>query len=288
MKSIINLFDWASELNNVIIDAIDRDLVLLENPVVSAQFDFPFKLDVTTAIICTSGEIAGSMNMKKSVSKAPCMITVLPDQILEYEGMSPDFKGYFIVMSKRFTDSLLLSIQERLPLMLSVNENPTVPLNDSELTNLIGYFHILQRTVRMINNPNRIEIVKHLIQAFFYSSGQEHHLPKTSKNQSKNEFYAEKYLMLVRENYKKERELEFYADKLCLSTKYLSKVIKDTTGICANEWINKYVVLEAKALLKSTNMTIQQISDELNFPSQSFFGKYFKRIVGVSPKSYRG
>ncbi|MDR0368520.1 MAG: helix-turn-helix domain-containing protein, partial [Bacteroidales bacterium] len=51
--------------------------------------------------------------------------------------------------------------------------------------------------------------------------------------------------------------------------------------------IDNYVVLEAKALLKSTNMTVQQISDELNFPSQSFFGKYFHRVVGVSPKEYR-
>jgi AraC-like DNA-binding protein len=55
----------------------------------------------------------------------------------------------------------------------------------------------------------------------------------------------------------------------------------------AKKWIDDYVIWETKALLKSTNMTVQQISDELNFPSQSFFGKYFKRLVGLSPLEYR-
>ncbi|KAA5414161.1 AraC family transcriptional regulator [Bacteroides cellulosilyticus] len=85
---------------------------------------------------------------------------------------------------------------------------------------------------------------------------------------------------------KKEKVL-YYADRLHLSAGYLSTIIKRVSGKTAAEWIDDYVTLEAKALLKSTNLTIQQISDELNFPSQSFFGKYFKRITGLSPKEYR-
>lgn len=95
------------------------------------------------------------------------------------------------------------------------------------------------------------------------------------------------FLKQVQLFHKKERRIDFYADKLQLSSKYLSQVIKNYSGKSAADWIDEYVVLEAKALLKSTNMTIQQISDELNFPSQSFFGKFFKRISGVSPKTYR-
>lgn len=87
--------------------------------------------------------------------------------------------------------------------------------------------------------------------------------------------------------YRKERKVLYYADKLHLSASYLSTVIKRVSGKTAAEWIDDYVILEAKALLKSTKLTIQQISDELNFSSQSFFGKYFKRITGLSPKEYR-
>lgn len=97
----------------------------------------------------------------------------------------------------------------------------------------------------------------------------------------------EDFLKLVRTNYKEQRGLDFYADKLCFTPKYMSSVVKQASGISAGEWIDRYIILEAKALLKSTNMTIQQIGDEFNFANQSFFGKYFKRLVGVSPKEYR-
>jgi len=67
----------------------------------------------------------------------------------------------------------------------------------------------------------------------------------------------------------------------------MSRTLRETSGKSANDLIYEHVTLEAKALLKSTSMTIQQISDELNFPSQSFFGKYFKRVTGMSPKEYK-
>ena len=67
--------------------------------------------------------------------------------------------------------------------------------------------------------------------------------------------------------------------QMCLTPKYLSKVMKEKSSKSAGEWIDNYVTLEARVLFKSTNMTIRQISDELNFPSQSYFGKYFKRYA---------
>jgi AraC-like DNA-binding protein len=152
---------------------------------------------------------------------------------------------------------------------------------------MAGYYSMLKKTVRMKDNPHRIEIVKHLTRAFFYGFGYQYHKIPDKVIRSKNEILLEKFLNYVQTNYKAERKLEFYAEKLCLTPKHLSKVIKETSGNSANEWIDNYVILEAKALLKSTNMTIQQISDELDFPSQSFFGKYFKRQVGLSPKDYR-
>jgi AraC-like DNA-binding protein len=81
--------------------------------------------------------------------------------------------------------------------------------------------------------------------------------------------------------------LDFYADKLHITPKHLSKVLKAVGSKPPNDLIDDHVALEAKALLKSTNKTIQQITDELNFPSQSFFGKYFKRITGMSPREYK-
>lgn len=287
MKNIISPFNWYAELENVEVDSIANDFILLDNPIVSSAFDYPFKVDVTTVIICLSGTSKGTINLKPYDTQAPCLIIVLPEQILQYEYLSEDFSGLFIVMSKQFTNNLLMNMQERAPLSMSVLNNPWTPLNDEELQTMKNYYSMLQQTVRMKDNPHRTEIVKHLIQAFFYSSSYQFHKIPDIKKQTKQEMLVEKFLNLAQSNYKKYRTLDFYADELCLTPKYLSKVIKDNSGLSANGWIDNYVILEAKALLKSTNMTIQQISDELNFPSQSFFGKYFKRNVGISPQKYR-
>jgi AraC-like DNA-binding protein len=99
---------------------------------------------------------------------------------------------------------------------------------------------------------------------------------------------VERFLELAEKHFKTERQVGFYAEKLHITPKYLSQIIKANTGKSANDWIDDYVMLEAKALLKSSKLTIQQISDELNFADQSIFGKYFKRLEGVSPKEYRG
>lgn len=98
---------------------------------------------------------------------------------------------------------------------------------------------------------------------------------------------CEQFIQLVSEHFKSHRDISFYAGKLCITNKYLSSLLKQETGMTALEWIERYVVLYAKSCLSSTSMTIQEISDELDFPSQSVFGKYFKRVEGESPKAYR-
>lgn len=92
---------------------------------------------------------------------------------------------------------------------------------------------------------------------------------------------------LVKAHYTKQRLLDFCADKLCFRSKYLTTVVKRTSGTSAMEWNRRFVILEVQALFKSTNFTVQEISDKLNFFSQTFFGKYFKQLVNVSPSEYR-
>lgn len=284
MKNVIVPFNWRAALeNSTEYDSIDDDFILLDNVVPSKAFEYPFKLDVTVAMICVRGTTSGKINLKPFTSASSGLTIILPDQILEQETVSDDFSGLIIIMSRRFTDGL--NIQEKLPLFLTIRDYPFVPLTEDELKELVAFYSILQRTVRKKENPYRMEIVQCLLKAFFYSSSflKIHE----DKKKTKNEVLVENFLTHVKTNYREQRGVEFYADKLCLTPKYLSKVIKESSGKSANDWIDDYVVLEAKALLKSTNKTIQQISDELNFPSQSFFGKYFKRQVGLSPKEYK-
>ena len=146
---------------------------------------------------------------------------------------------------------------------------------------------MMKKIMAMTDNPYRLEMIKHLTMVFFYMAHPffQKHIETTK--QTRQEVLVEQFTNLVHENYRRERETAFYAERLNLTPKYLSQVVKTATGKTASEWINDFVILEVKALLKSTNMTIQQICYELNFSSQSFFGKYFKRIAGMSPKMYR-
>lgn len=107
------------------------------------------------------------------------------------------------------------------------------------------------------------------------------------KNTSRAQQLFDQFMTMLHIHHDMERSIQFYADKMCLTPKYLSGIIKSYSGKTALDWINEYVVLEAKMMLRYTAMTVQQISNSLNFPTQSAFGKYFKQQVGISPKQYR-
>ena len=107
------------------------------------------------------------------------------------------------------------------------------------------------------------------------------------KSTSKSRALVDSFLQLLSEHYTMHRNVGFYADKLCLTPKYLSRVIRDTTGKSAPEWIDSYVILEAKNLLKHSGLAIKEIVFRLNFPNQSVFYKFFKARTGMTPTEYR-
>ena len=280
-------FNWRQEVENLVENAIDNDIILLDKPFISSAFQYPFKVDVTAIIICIKGTTEGIINLKPYTTNEACFITVLPGQILEYKSVSEDFSGLFIIMSSKFTDSLITNVADRLPLLLAVRDNPVINLDEEALEGMIKYFNLLKKVIRVKEHPYRLETVRYLTLAVFYGGGVFFHNVSDNKKMTHRETIVDKFLRLVQIHYKDERGLEFYANKLCITTGYLSKVIKETSRKPANDWIDEHITLEAKALLKSTDMTIDQISEELNFPSQSFFGKYFKRITGMSPSEYK-
>jgi AraC-like DNA-binding protein len=287
MKKNVIPFNLIAELDDQQkYSTIENDIILFEPKHIESMMDYPFKIDVILIIVCLQGTSKGSINLKPYVTQSPCFILLPPNQILQQESISEDFNGLFIVYSQRFANILLSQIQEKFPLFLLTVNNPIIPLDKELLSTTKMYYRIIKHVLGNTENPYRLELVKHLTMSFFYNFGSwMHNSPE--QTQSKQEALVKNFLSLVHTHCKEERGLNFYADKLHITPKHLSKVIKENSNMSAAAWIDNSVVLEARAMLKSTNMTIQQISDELNFPSQSFFGKFFKRIVGMSPKEYR-
>lgn len=151
----------------------------------------------------------------------------------------------------------------------------------------MDYCAYIKKIIADTDNPFRIKSIQHLTVALFYSTVWKQISSYKKNEKTRADYITYEFLDLVEKNFKKYRQLDFYADKLCITAKYLSTTVKNNSGISASEWIKRYVILEAQRLLKNSSMTIQQISNELNFPSQTFFSKYFKHQIGLSPKEYR-
>ena len=216
------------------------------------------------------------------------LIRVMSGQILMVEHISDDFDGVVVVMSNSFMESMFIYVNNALPLNVATRSNCVNHLSNSEVDLSDMFLKAIAQVLRNQTNPHLDRVLQHVMMAIFYSSEEiRNQLETESGAYTSADAISKEFMRLVKDNFRSERQLQFYADKLCITPRYLSRVVKECTGSSAADWIERYVVLEARALLKSTSMTIQQISDELNFPSQTFFGKYFKRRVGMSPKLYR-
>ena len=281
--------EWHSGLEKLSnVEFIEGEIYLSENPLVMSTQNHPRKNQASITCICTKGEMKGQINQFSVHMKPSGILILLPEQIFQCDEFSEDFEGFFIIMTKRFIESI--NLPEGFSAFMSIRNTPHLPLTEKMQEAILNFYKMMERVIQNKEEGlNRKAIITHLVIAFFYGLG--HYLHKLSDNsdakRTRNEIIMEDFLQLVQKHYKQERMIRFYAEKLFVTPKYLSVVVKNASGKTAGQWIDDYVVLEAKALLKSTDMTVLQISDEMNFPSQSFFGKFFKREVGVSPKQYR-
>lgn len=134
------------------------------------------------------------------------------------------------------------------------------------------------------------QIIQQYIHILFYNVYallQQRNMQKTAGKPPTKEYIFEQFIHLVEYYYKEQHAIGFYADKLHLTSKYLSAVILKSSGKTAAQWIREYLIMEARALLKSGRMSIQQVSNELNFYDQSHFGVFFKKHIGCSPREYQ-
>ena len=263
---------------------IDEQFAIVENPVFSILPNHPYRNPLVIAVYCTSGIGKGRVNTNIYNLQPYSIMIVLPGQITELIDLSDDFQATYIIMSDEFVSSL--GIGNTFSLSNIVASSPKTVLQDRAKEALESYLSMCRNLIPIDNNPNRLEILQLLTRAFFLGLGYFLH-EMGQKINSRNEELTASFIKLVELNYTEHRELSFYAERLNLTTKHLSRVVKATSGKSAMNWIEKHVILDAISQLLSSNISIKEIAYRLNFPSQSCFGKYFNRIVGVSPVIYR-
>lgn len=244
----------------------------------------PRKSQRATIVVCTSGSCRVKINLEVFEIKAPKLVTIMPGQIFEILSDVDTLEGYVVSLSKKFVDKVNLPGWHHQ--YMKMYNNPITDIDHNKLDSLLIFYAILHRAAANDKNPFRMQIIENLISVFYYG-GVSSFDNSIESNLKYNNHIVANFLELVQHHYREQRLIQFYAGKLCITPKYLSKLVKEHTGRAAADWIEQHVILEARAMLQSSDMSIQQIATSLNFPNQSFFGKYFKRATGVSPKQYR-
>lgn len=249
-------------------------------------FREPVKFEASTWIMVRRGSARCDINLVSYEVKAPCMVLIRGTQILTPVEISEDFMASAIIMSRRFRENLFMFISNS-PLNALMSRHPIVPVPHEVNDDFLNLVPRLRAVLSDKDNPFAPQSLLFTMGAFVFGSLAKCYVPFMDELVSRQGRMSDQFLQLVQEHFREQRFLEFYANVLEVTPKHLSRTVKAQTGFTAVEWIERFVILEAKVLLRSSNLNIQQIAAELNFPSQSFFGKYFKKITGMSPKEFR-
>ncbi len=256
---------------------------------------YPLRFDGYVALFCVSGSINVDINLKSFELKPNSFLINIPGNILRVESRKEDIEdGHFILvgLSRSFMESVHFDFNRMFSEAMSLFDNPCFSLDEGQFSVAKDFF-VLARRIMAPDMRNRKEAIGALLSSLFYVMGgywsdilsearQKGGIPSV-----RAKVLFDQFISLVTEYHTSERGMAFYADKLCLTPKYLSKLVKQVSGRSAPEWIDSFVVLEAKNMLKYSDIPIKEIVYRLHFPSQSVFYKFFKTHTGMTPSDYR-
>jgi AraC-like DNA-binding protein len=247
------------------------------------------RFDGHTMIVCVKGTLKIEIDSTTVDVPPSSLLFVAPGQVFQpIEWIGNDHDAYLMFTTSKFANDLNIDLNA-INTNIFTSAKAVVPLNDGKAERLIRYFEMLHQISTDESRYNRL-IAKSLMAAAAYqvmAFGEENMAAEEKKPYSRKLAYAKTFLHLVRDHHCSERSIGFYADKMCISPKYLSFLIKDATGRSAADWIDQYVIQEAKNLLRYSGKNVQQVAYELNFSNQSSFGKYFKHITGMTPTQFQ-
>ncbi|WP_300133573.1 AraC family transcriptional regulator [uncultured Barnesiella sp.] len=244
--------------------------------------------DQLTIILCTGGRKELQINFADYTLTPGSLAFIYPNSMWRPLATSSDFEAhYFSIQGTSAKEwNAFIDLDTVFSLSSYIAKHPHTQLSLDETQVMTQYLNLLKS--RYEANAQAI-IIRFILSAFTLELNRIFTAREKSDRSkiSRQEDILWKFLTLLKQYHKEERTVNFYADKMCISPKHLSSVIKQMSHKTAHEIIADFVTMTAKRLLKATTMSIQEISDELNFANQSFFGKFFKQNTGQSPSAYR-
>lgn len=252
------------------------------------DFQHPNIIEGIAFAICVQGSAHLKINLQEYHIESNMIVTLLPNYLLEICNHSDDWLVEFILISFDFVSELKLIAE--VDIFDKIGKITCLKIKEEEMLNLLDFHAFIVKKYKREDHLYREEIAKSLLYTFVYEVLQlfsSSEITANGKALTRNEELLTHFVGLLFKFHRQERSVTFYADKMSLTPKYLSKVIREASGKSTSQWIDEMVIMEAKAMLKSSNLSVLQISENLYFPNASFFGSYFKKRTGFSPIQYR-
>ena len=270
---------------------------------VSAVHPEPFQVGGTISVfdqcgvyLCCEGEVCFSSDDHIYTMHRGDLYIYLPSSVVHLKKLSPDSRGLVMDASIDFALPISNKVMNSENL-LCLRQHPTMHLTDEQFDYLqrlmlrIGERIQLEEVhqLPMARQHLMLELVKSLGHVVFYEVMNLYFANevKDPVPNDRKDLIFQNFMLSLYQYYQKERDVAFYARLQHITPRYFSSIIKEKSGQTASRWIVQMVIAEAKRYLESTDLSIKEVAAMLNFPNQSFFGKYFKQHIGMSPNDYR-
>lgn len=237
---------------------------------------------------CRKGWALFTIDLKEYDITEGMQVVLLPGSVFHVNDKSKDF----LVSYLEFSEDMFREASLRLdpPFFHFIKENPCYKLPAENRKVINRLMDASEAIYEDRDHCFRLQLIKNHLQCFLmdiYDKCQRCFTRQQIEGKNRQDELFKRFMALVHEHCIREREVNFYADRLYISTKYLTGICRNITGQSAKKMIDNFVILEIKVLLESTQLSIQEIADKLSFPDQSYLGRYFKRYEKISPVEYR-
>lgn len=269
---------------------------LEKHPNLITAFQHPFRFDGFMFFFLRKGYFSLDMNLHSFQLLESSLLVVLPGSIVRFttgDYQDPELDLLFVLVAREYLGNIPFDFNKVFQDSMRMWKHPCIHLKGDSFSVAVDYMR-LTRTLMRSRHENKREIIGSLLTSFLYivmdlwsTQKREELLLGGSKPSTRLGQLFERFITLVTEYHCEERTVAFYAEKLCLTPKYLSRLVREASGRSAPEWIDSFVILEAKNLLKYSEKSIKEIVFALHFPNQSVFYKFFKAHTGLTPSEYR-
>jgi putative araC-type transcription regulator len=269
--------------------SIDNDLILFEDITKVPLPNSPSRMKALFLALCTSGHAQYTVDTKMHEVSAGDVIIISEEQVVADYKLSDDCKGIALIMSYNFFQNIVSGIHELSPLFLFARTHPVFHLDDNQTKALENDIEHIKEKIADVGHRFRRELVVTMLKALIIDmSNIIYQFQQVGDEmQTRAEVIFRDFIQAVEKNYRTERRVSWYAQQLCITSKYLSETVRIVSRRTPSDWIDSYVTRELRVMLRNSTMSIKQIADELNFANQSFMGKFFKEHVGMSPSKFR-